>query len=148
MTFESIGRFFGVRLAIIQTQIELAKSSVDELGCPGLLSTATKAWLGNPIRTRFEERKPIAYAEVLDSLQYDRQVVLTADTLRYTIRHMESVKTIVGQPMEAERVAVNPDEISASFERLGSMVDDFPVNFFSIWTRQVVPITPIAETFG
>jgi hypothetical protein len=35
---------------------------------------------------------------------------------------MESVKTIVGQSMEAERVAVNPDEISAWFERLSSMV--------------------------
>jgi hypothetical protein len=78
-----------------------------------LLSTATKEWLDNLIRTRFKERKPITSAEVLDSLQYDRQVVLTADTLRHIIRQMESVETIVGQPMEAERVAVNPNEISA-----------------------------------
>jgi hypothetical protein len=78
-----------------------------------LLSAATKEWLENLIRTRFEEQKPITYVEVLDSLQYDCQVVLTADTLRHIIRHMESVKTIVGQPMEAERVAVNPEEMFA-----------------------------------
>jgi hypothetical protein len=42
---------------------------------------------------------------------------------------MESVKTIVGQPMEAERVAMNPDEISAWFERLSSMVDGVPREF-------------------
>jgi hypothetical protein len=34
-----------------------------------LLSAATKEWLENLIRTRFEERKPITYTEVLDSLQ-------------------------------------------------------------------------------
>jgi hypothetical protein len=129
MTFESIGRFFGVRPAIIQAQIELAKSLVGAPGRPGLLSAAAKEWLENLIRTRFEERKPITYAEVLDSLQYDCQVVLTANTLSHIIRHMESVKTIVGQPMEAERVAVNPDEISAWFERLSSMVDGVPREF-------------------
>jgi hypothetical protein len=43
---------------------------------------------------------------------------------------MESVKTIVGQPMEAQRVVVNPDEISSWFERLGSMVDSVPREFF------------------
>jgi hypothetical protein len=61
-TFESIGRFFGVRSAIIQAQIELAKSPVGVPGHPGLLSAATKEWLENLIRTRSEERKPITYA--------------------------------------------------------------------------------------
>jgi hypothetical protein len=85
MTFKSIGRFFGVRPATIQAQIELAKSPVGVPGRPGLPSAATKEWLENLIRTRFEERKPITYAEVLDSPQYDRQVVFNADILRYAI---------------------------------------------------------------
>jgi hypothetical protein len=62
MTFESIGRFFGVGPLIIQAQIELAKGSVGAPGRPGLLSAATKEWLENLIRTRFEERNPITYA--------------------------------------------------------------------------------------
>jgi hypothetical protein len=85
MTFESIGRFFGVRSAIIQAQIELAKSPVGAPGRPGWRSAATKEWLENLTRIRFEERKPITYAEVLDSLQYDRPVVLKADMLHYAI---------------------------------------------------------------
>jgi hypothetical protein len=36
---------------------------------------------------------------------------------------MESVKMIVGQPMEAKRVDVNSAEIYAWFERLSTMVD-------------------------
>jgi hypothetical protein len=70
ITFESIGRFFGVRPAVIQAQIDPAKSSVGALVRRALLSASTKKWLKNLIRTRFEERKPIIYAQVLDSLQY------------------------------------------------------------------------------
>jgi hypothetical protein len=43
---------------------------------------------------------------------------------------MESVKTIIGQPMEAERAAADPDEIHAWFESLNSMVDGVPREFF------------------
>jgi hypothetical protein len=123
MIFESIGRFFGVKPAIIQAQIELVKSSVGAPGRPALLSAAMKGLLENRICTGFEERKPINYAAVLDSLQKDHQVVLTADTLRHMIRHMESVQMIIDELMESEGVAVDPDEISAWFERLNSMVD-------------------------
>jgi hypothetical protein len=42
MTFESIGRFFGVRPAIIHARIDLVKSSVGAPGRPVLLSAATK----------------------------------------------------------------------------------------------------------
>jgi hypothetical protein len=70
MMFESIGRLFGVRPAIIQAQVDLVKSAVGAPGRPALLSAVTKEWLENRIRTRFEERKPIIYAQVLDSLQY------------------------------------------------------------------------------
>jgi hypothetical protein len=147
MTFESVARFFGVRLAIIQVQIELAKSSVSAPGRQVLLFAATKEWLENRIGTRFEEWNPITYAEVFDSFQYDRRVVLTADTRCRIIRHMESVNMTIGQPMEAERVAVDPDEICAWFYASILWRMAFPVNSFSIWTRQVVPITPIVERF-
>jgi hypothetical protein len=130
MTFESIRCFFGVRPTIIQAQIELAKDSVSAPGSPALLSAATKEWFENPICARFEERKPIIYAEVLDALQYDHQGLFTADTLRHVIRDMESAKTIIGQLMEADRNAVDPDEISAWFERLNFMVYAVPHEFF------------------
>jgi hypothetical protein len=42
---------------------------------------------------------------------------------------MASVKTIIGCPMEAERVAVNPDEIFAWSHRLRSIVDGIPREF-------------------
>jgi hypothetical protein len=42
---------------------------------------------------------------------------------------MASVKNVVGSPIEAERVAVNPDEISAWCNRLSSIVDSIPHEF-------------------
>jgi hypothetical protein len=53
MTFNSLVRFLGVRPAVSQGQIELAKSSVGAPGHPVLLSAAMKEWLENLIRTRF-----------------------------------------------------------------------------------------------
>jgi hypothetical protein len=130
MTFESIRRLLGVRSAIIQTQIYLAKILLVYLAILALLSAAKKKWLENLIGTRFKERKPITYVKVLDSLYYDRQVAITPDKPWHIIRNMESVKTIIGQPMEAERVAVDPDAISVWFERLNSMVDGVPRELF------------------
>jgi hypothetical protein len=42
---------------------------------------------------------------------------------------MDSVKAIVGRPMEVERVAVSPDQISEWFDRLSSIVDGIPREF-------------------
>jgi hypothetical protein len=53
------------------------------------------------------------YPEFLNLLQHQHGIVICADTLRGIIRKMASVKIIIGCSMEAERVAVNPDEISA-----------------------------------
>jgi hypothetical protein len=55
--------------------------------------------------------------------------MLTTDTLCHIIRQTEMVKMIISQPMKAERVAVDLDEILASFERLNSMVDNVSREF-------------------
>jgi hypothetical protein len=42
---------------------------------------------------------------------------------------MKAVKTIIGRLMEAERAAVNPDEIYESFDRLSSVIEGIPREF-------------------
>jgi hypothetical protein len=54
-------------------------------------------------------------------------MVICVNTVRHIIRNMSSVKTVTGCPMEAERAAVNPEEISAWFNRFSSIVDGTPL---------------------
>jgi hypothetical protein len=49
----------------------------------------------------------LTYAELLDVLQYHFSIVISADTLRHRLRNIESVKSRLGIPMEAERAAVD-----------------------------------------
>jgi hypothetical protein len=67
--------------------------------------------------------KPDIVPGLFDLLQNKYEIVTCADTLRHIIRNMASVKIIIGRPMEAKQVAVNPDEISAWFNHLGASVD-------------------------
>jgi hypothetical protein len=129
MTFEAIGRFFGVSPAIIQKQMQSAKTPTRLPGRHSVLSNELKLWIADLVHSRTLQRNPITDSELLDLLESQHQVVLCADTLRHVIRNMDSVKTIVGRPMEAERVAVNPDEISAWFDRLRTIVDGIPRGF-------------------
>ena len=129
MTFEAIGRLFRVSGAIIRNQIKSSKEPTRPPGRQPILSDAQKLWIAELVDSRTQQRNPVTYPELLDLLESQHRVVLSADTLRHVIRNMDSVKTITGYPMEAERVAVNPDDISAWFNRLGSIVEGIPREF-------------------
>jgi hypothetical protein len=75
------------------------------------------------------ERKPVTYFEILDALQYRCATVCSSDTLRHHIRTIETVKTVVGVPMEAQRVAVNPDDIAEWFTILEEKVRGIPADW-------------------
>jgi hypothetical protein len=49
--------------------------------------------------------------------------------LLHVIQDMDSVKTIVGRPMEVEHVALSSDQISEWFARLSAIVQDIPREF-------------------
>jgi hypothetical protein len=78
---------------------------------------------------RFQEQNPITYAELLDILQYTHNVLLSGDSLRHLIRGMPTVKSVIGVPTESERVAVQPGQIEAWFERLEQSVAGVPRAF-------------------
>jgi hypothetical protein len=79
--------------------------------------------------TRFREQNPITYAELLDTLQYTRSITLSADFLRHRVRGMPTVKSLIGVPTESERVAVDPGEIEAWFNKLEEKVQGIPRAF-------------------
>jgi hypothetical protein len=129
-TFEAIGRFFGgFNPGTIERQFKLSREDRKSTGRPALLSEEIKQWMMDLITSRFAERKPITYAEIVDLLQYQHNLIITADSLRHIIRDMEGIKSIIGIPMEAERVAVDPTEIEAWFRELAIEVAGIPRAF-------------------
>jgi hypothetical protein len=117
MAFEAIGRFFGVSPAIIRNQMHPAKTPAKLPGRQSILSHEQRLWIADLLNSRTQLWNPITYSELLNRLESQHQVVLYADPLHDVVRNMGSVKTLVGRPMEAERSAGSPDEVSDWFDR-------------------------------
>jgi hypothetical protein len=81
------------------------------------------------VTSHVRERRPLTYAELLDLLQYNHRIILSGDTLRHIVRDMPQIKSIVGTPMEAERVAVDPATIEDWYRVLAETIDGIPREF-------------------
>lgn len=129
-TLEQIGRFLGgAHAATIVTQNKLSLQERRIPGRPSLLSDAIIKWMVDLTRDRFESRNPVTYPELLDLIQAHYDVSLCADTLRHIIRNLDAIKSVLGIPMERERVAVDPAEIEAWFRNLAAEVAGVPRDF-------------------
>jgi hypothetical protein len=117
-TLEQIDRFLeGLKATTVKRQNKLshAFSSINDRS--SLRSDAVIKWMLDLIHSRFEDRKPITDIEMVDLLQIHHQIhhqmSISSDTLHHTIRNLEAVKSVIGTPMELERVAVDAAEIQA-----------------------------------
>jgi hypothetical protein len=128
-TFDAIGRLFSLKGPSIEAQWKKSQQAVRGPGRPPLLPPEVQAWMTDLITTRFRERNPITYAELLDTLQYTREITLSGDSLRHIVRGMPTVKSVIGVPTESERVSVDPGEIEAWFNKLEEKVQGIPRAF-------------------
>jgi hypothetical protein len=127
---DQIGRFVGgLKGATIKRQDDFSHELPCISGRPSVRSDPFQQWMVNLIHSRFEARTSITYVELMDLLQTHHEVSICSDTLRHTIRNLDTVKSVIGIPMEAERVAVDPAEIQAWFEELAAEVADLPRDF-------------------
>jgi hypothetical protein len=85
--------------------------------------------MSNLIMARYDQQKPITYAELLDSLQDIHGITVSGDTLRHIVRGMPTVKSVIGIPTKSERVAVAPEQIEAWFDELEAKVQGIPREF-------------------
>jgi hypothetical protein len=76
-------------------------------GRPGAFSPEISAWIEGVIAERFRSNNPVTYGEPLGVFEYHFSIVMSADTLRHRLRNIESVTSLLGIPMETERVAVD-----------------------------------------
>jgi hypothetical protein len=129
LTFDAIGRLFHLKGPSIEAQWKRSQKAVRELGRPPLFPPEVQEWTSHLITARFREHNPITYAELLDTLQYTREITLSGDSLRHIVRGMPTVKSVIGIPTESERVAVDPEQIDAWLTKLEEKVQGIPRAF-------------------
>jgi hypothetical protein len=106
-TYLAIGVFLGgMTAAVVASQERKANRPTRTPGRLGFFSPEISAWIGGQAAERFQSNNRLSYPRLLDALQYDFGIVISAAALRYRIRNIESVKSLLGIPTEAERVAV------------------------------------------
>jgi L-lysine 2,3-aminomutase len=61
--------------------------------------------------------------------------VLSLDTLRHIVRNLPQVKSVLGVPMESERVAVDPARVQEWLLELKARVEGTAGDSCSTWTK-------------
>jgi hypothetical protein len=129
-TLTEVGRFLGgISVAVIKPQLAKARERRQAPGRPHILSPDIEGWIESVVRERYEAHTALSYIELPDLLQYHHSIVMSADTLRHRIRSMPSVRSVLGVPMESERVAVDPAVLDEWFRDLAQRVEGVPRQF-------------------
>jgi hypothetical protein len=154
-SFAAIGRFFGgLNASVIEQQWKKAQTSPQAPGRPHSLTPDVEKWISEVVYERYEARKPITYAELLDLLPYRHSVIISSDTLRHLVHNASTIKSIIGIPIEEERVQLDPAVIANWYADLARRIAGVPRQFiFNVdetgcnefadkrETRVLVPIT-------
>jgi hypothetical protein len=128
-SYARVGTFFGLSGGVIEGQYKLGRSPRMEPGRPKIFSNEIEQWITDLVHERFHQQKPITFAELLDTLQYQHSVVVSLDYLRHVIRRLDTVKTVVGIPMESDRVAVDPAVLTEWYRSLAEKIQEVPRRF-------------------
>ena len=74
----------------------------------------------------FTNNSPLSYYEIQDYIHHEFGYVMLPDTIRHMFNTNCNFKTVVGIPMESERVRSDPKEIDLYFQLLKSNIQDVP----------------------
>jgi hypothetical protein len=130
LTFADIGKFLGgVSGAVIDQQLRKAHDPRQAPGRPHTFTPEIERWIETVVTERYEARNAVSYPELLDLLQYRHATVVSSDTLRHRIRSMPSVRSVLGIPTEAERVAVGSEIVTEWYRALATKIEGVPRAF-------------------
>jgi hypothetical protein len=76
------------------------------------------------VESRLRERQHVTYCELLEYIQYERGLILQANTFRHVIWKLPTVKPIFAKPIEAERAEIDPETIRAWHKELTAMIQE------------------------
>jgi hypothetical protein len=95
-------------------------------GRPPLLTEEAYEMTKKLVFESFEKRDPITISFLVTQISYFFNIQVSANTMWHIVHRMPDVKVVIGTPMEAKRIMVDPAEIDAYFEELSVILRDIP----------------------
>jgi hypothetical protein len=125
-SFQKIGDIFEINRGTVSHHFNEIGWSTNPEGRNSLLSDSEMSKLGQFIYDRYENNNPASYHSVQHFVEEVLERIINIDTIRHIIRKFPDFKAIDGIPMEASRVFSDPQAIDAYYDRLTSILQDFP----------------------
>ena len=158
ISFSEIGKLFKRNRGTIMKAYERSLIDKKPHGRPPILDSNILESVIEFVHSRYDELKPASYEDIIDFLDYSHQINILPDTVRHMIRKCSCLKSIIGIPMEKERIMADPEKIQNFYSELEELIDDTPASLvfnldesgFQEWTDRckitvVVPISHLEE---
>jgi hypothetical protein len=125
-TFAEIGRLFGKSKRAIFKEYEKSQRRLRGHGRPCLLSECQLEAVGMFALKCFENGTPATHETIAHFIDSEMSISVSLDALRYILLRHPCLKTVVGIPMERERVELDPREVEEFYDRLRREVTGLP----------------------
>jgi hypothetical protein len=125
-TFIIIARMVGKSKAAVFKKYEKSQQQARAHGRPCLLSESDIEAMRMFVLDCFEKGIAATYEAIAHFLDSEMSIQISLDTLRHIVHRHPDSKTVVGIPMERERVEVDSREIGECYDRLRSEVTGLP----------------------
>ena len=96
--------------------------SPGKIGRPNLFEDDQLRELEDFIRARFNVKLPVSYEDLREYAESHWGIIANMNSLRSIINRSETLKTVVGVPLEDSRLFANADQIQQYFDDLEEMI--------------------------
>jgi hypothetical protein len=125
-SYSEIGYIFKVSKGTIKQHEKRLPLIQGTNGRPSLLTENELEALETFIIDSFYDRNPVTYVDLLDFIDYRFQKSILPNTMRHIVAKMNNIKTVIGRPMEEERVRYDSDEIDLYYNRITEEFESLP----------------------
>jgi hypothetical protein len=113
----------------ISWQIQRLKDHPKPNGRPRLLTAEAYGMTRNLIQLYFERKEPVSIRFLLEQIEMNFNISLSADTMLHIVNRMAECKIVDGIPMERARVMADPTVIDIFCAELATIIEGVPADF-------------------
>jgi hypothetical protein len=130
VSFKTLASFFNIpNAASVEFQWHQYQKTSLTIGRPTVFSSSLTEEIRKMVLSRFKQKNPITIIELVDYIQYRHHRTVTDDTMRHFISRIAGLHTVIGIPMEAERVISSDLEIIHWYQELSEVMKNIPAGF-------------------
>jgi hypothetical protein len=130
--FSVIGRLLGLDKSTVRKEWKLWTMGRTNALSPGrhaLLNIEMRAEIASWIEEKWSAHQPATHRQLRLFVSEKWGISILPNTMSHIVRNIPEIRSCVASPMEAERMNVPDEEISAWFRKLQESIDGVPAHF-------------------